>query len=180
MVADAISTACCAWNANATPVMLCVNTLCFVLFWCGDLCLWICFWTILFNFLCGDIDWHRFFSLTLSLMLPDVLLYFQSIAWILFYFMFLKIVGNMWNLFLNYKTCLGERPIQYLNWEERPSYCLTEIWLIYLPSCKYLLASLHCANQAVKNLIVNSFKPAPLKDSLELIHILLWRGLKET
>lgn len=31
MVADAISTALCAWNANATCVMLCVDTVYFVL-----------------------------------------------------------------------------------------------------------------------------------------------------
>ncbi len=42
MVADAISTAHCAWNANATCVMLCVYTVCFVL--CsGDVCVFFFF-----------------------------------------------------------------------------------------------------------------------------------------
>lgn len=35
MVADAISTAHCAWNVNATCAMLCVDTVYFVLCSCG-------------------------------------------------------------------------------------------------------------------------------------------------
>lgn len=139
------------------------STFCLVLWWC--ICflffVFVIFLNKLFNFLCGALQlqcsfslWNHFLSLYRETFISDPLN--------------LKSSSHLWWQFTTSDCKL------ILNPDLKPQFiCIT--WIpsqvkdSTYSSFTFIDLSHPSANQPVKNLILHSFKPASLKDSLELI-----------